>query len=269
MEQPGKEFKRSSVDCFGYRIPFIEAGTGDVIISLPGSAGLEASTAKDMLAGRYKVIEFDPPGWGDTPALPAQMKQKHLAVILAEAVAELGIERYHLLGTSMGGTNAMWLAGLYPDRVKSLTFEAPMLFTRDEDLHHPEANKMIEALVAGAPLPDVSAYPAPPPHPRKPWATADFFRNQMKNRLKMMAKSDHAYDHPDLHAFASKLKMPIQLLFGTADEIYKATYPTHFSKSVPTAEVIVIPDAVHDVQNSAPEKFVEQMLAIVRRQISM
>ncbi len=265
MVEPGSKFKKQSIAAFGYEIPYIEAGQGDVIISLPGSAGLEMSRAKDLLAEEFRVIEFDPPGWGETPALAGVMKQRQLGLVLAEAIAELGIERFHLIGTSMGGTNAFWLAAQFPERVKSMILEAPMLFPRtQEDLVNPDGQKMIDALVAGAPPPDMSGYPGPPPHPMKPWSTTEFFREQMNRRFKMMAKSDHAYDDPTLRDFAKSLTIPTTMLMGTEDEIYKPVYAERFKEIVPSATVTFVKAATHDIQNTAPEAFVEIVSSFIK-----
>jgi len=256
MELPGNKFVEKTVECFGYAIPYAEAGKGDTIVSFPGSAGLEMSTAKDLLARDYRVIEIDPPGWGKQPQTTGKMRMRDLGTILAGVLKELDIGEFHLIGTSMGGTNAFWMASQYPNGVKSITLEAPMLFPKDEDMVHPEGKKMIEALQNGAPAPDFSAYPAPPAHPRKPWSDADFFRQQMRNRFKMMAKVDHAYDAPELRAFASNSTIPTQMLLGTQDEVYNQSYAETFKSAAPKAYVKSIENGTHDLQNSTPEAFV-------------
>ncbi len=256
MEQPGKKFIRGTVQCFGYTIPYAEAGQGDVLISFPGSAGLEMSTAKDMLSESFRVIEFEPPGWGETPALQGEMKQAHLAIILAAAITELGIEKFHLMGTSMGCTHAFWLAKNHQDRVLSLTLEAPMLFYRPEDLVQPDES-FLDAIRSGdMPIPDFSNYPAPPPHPNKPWATTEFFREQMTRRFKMFLHSDHPADQSELQSFASSSSVPTKMLLGSEDEILNPCYADRFKSFMPQAKVETIETAIHDIQNSLPEAFV-------------
>jgi pimeloyl-ACP methyl ester carboxylesterase len=259
---PGEKFERGTVASFGYEVPFAQAGSGDAIVFLPGSAGLEMSSAKDTLAQSFRVIELDPPGWGETAPLAAQMQQRQLAIVLADAISALGLARYHLVGASMGGLNAFWLAKQYPERVLSITLEAPMLFYRPQDLVNPDES-FIRALRAGAPAPDMSAYPAPPPHPRKPWATADFFRHQMRNRFKMFRTTDHPADNSALESFAREAKMPIALLLGTQDEILNPCYAERFKDMVPSSRIDIIDGATHDIQNTAPEGFV----AAIGRQI--
>jgi len=261
--QPGGKFERGTVASFGYEVPFAQSGAGDAIVFLPGSAGLEMSAAKDILAENFHVIELDPPGWGETPALVAQMQQRQLAIVLAEAIGALGLTRYHLVGTSMGGINAFWLAQQYPGRVKSVTLEAPMLFCRPQDLVKPDES-FILALRAGAPAPDMSAYPAPASHPRKPWATADFFRQQMRNRFKMFRTTDYPADNSALEGFAHETTIPLALLLGTHDEILNLSYAKRFKDMAPSARIEIIDRATHDIQNTAPEAFV----ATIRRQIN-
>ena len=257
---PGSKFERGTVEVFGYQIPYAEAGSGEVIVSLPGSAGLEMSTAKDALAESNRVIELEPPGWGETPEIAGEMQQRHLAIILAEAVAELGIDRYHLVGTSLGGNNAFWLASQFPERVATITLEGPMMFCPPEDLVNPFD---IVAAVKGGMTYDENAMPAPPAHPNKPWATADYFHEQMRRRFKMMKYLAHPEDDGPLREFAKSTGIPTMLLLGTADELLKESYAQTFAEVMPSAAVRVIEGGTHDIQNSAPEAFVEAVSDLI------
>ena len=257
---PGSKFERGSVEVFGYRIPFAQAGSGDVVVSLPGSAGLEMSTAKDVLAESHRVIELDPPGWGETPEIAGEMQQRHLAIILAEAVAELGIDRYHLVGTSLGGNNSLWLASQFPERVATMTLEGPMLFCPPEDLVNPFD---IVAAVKGGMSYDENAMPAPPTHPNKPWSTPEFHHEQMRRRFRMMKYLAHPEDDGPLREFARSTDIPTMLLLGTADELLKESYAQTFAEVMPSATIRVIPGAGHDIQNTAPEAFVEAVSGLI------
>lgn len=254
---PGSGFKHGSVGVFGYVVPFAEAGEGDVIVSLPGSAGLEMSTAKDILAQSYRVIELDPPGWGATPPLSATMRQRHLATILGEALAEMGVSNFSVIGTSMGGLTALWLAQQYPDRVNAVILEGPMAFAQVDDLYNPGAETMIEAIKSGEIAGYEGNYPAPPPHPKKPWADAAFFHEQMRRRFKMFRHTDHPGEQDLLLPFARSGTVPITLVLGSEDEILKPSYADTLDALVPDLAVHRIEGATHDVQNTAPDAFVD------------
>ncbi len=146
---PGQAFKQGEVKSGKYDLVYASAGEGPVIVSFPGSAGMEMSVAKDILAREFRVIEINPPGWAGRTDLKEKMDQRDLADLLAEAIAALGIDRYHLLGTSMGGINAVWLTLRHPDRVKSLVLDASMTFMAPEHSTDPAGTGFIEALRAG------------------------------------------------------------------------------------------------------------------------
>lgn len=73
-----------------------------------------------QLAAKYKVIVFDNRGVGQTdkPDIPYSIDM--MADDTAELLNALGIERAHILGTSMGGRIAVALALRHPQQVKSL-----------------------------------------------------------------------------------------------------------------------------------------------------
>ena len=62
--------------------------------------------------GEFEVIACDTPGLGASPALPAGMKPTvvHCADAFERFFAELGLERPHVAGNSMGGALALELA---------------------------------------------------------------------------------------------------------------------------------------------------------------
>ena len=257
---PGSTFERGTVGVFGYEIPYAKAGKGEVIISLPGSAGLEMSTAKDTLAKSHCVIELDPPGWGETAELAAEMQQRHLSIILAESIAELGIDRYHLVGTSLGGNNALWMASQFPERVATITLEGPIVFCPPEDMVNPFD---LVAAVKGGMAYEEGAVPVPAPHPNKPWSTAEYFHEQMRRRFRMMKFLAHPEDDSPLREFVKSTGIPTMLLLGTADELLKESYAQTFASAMPTASIKLIEGATHDIQNSAPEAFVEAVASLI------
>jgi len=256
---PGSKFKRGSVEAFGYEIFYAESGEGDTLVSVPGSAGLEMSVAKDMLAENFRVIEFDLPGWGESPAVHAKMRLRQLATILVAALDELTIEKYHLLGTSMGANVALWLASMQPEKVLSMTFEGPMLFHTQDDLRNPV--DVIPMIQQGLEY-DPTIYPAPPPHPMKPWADERYFHDQMRRRFKMMRYIEHPVDDSPLHGFASATKIPTLLLLGDNDEVLKPDYARTFLDKFSAAALEVAERGTHDLQNTAPEFFVEKFKCI-------
>lgn len=261
---PGKPFRRSKVDAGGFTLDYAEAGPPDAaitIVSLPGSAGLEMSTAKDVLSQRCRVIEINPPGFGDNNDLTRPTTQSEIGAVLAEAANKLVKGRYYIIGTSMGGGNALYAAMHAPDRVAGLILEGSMTPVRMQDLQSPPPTpEQLEALKkAGGPPP----YPDRPPHPKKPWASSAYVAKQMGDRIRMFQWVATDFEGEAAVRAARERRTPIVALLGDEDEILKTSQAEAFKAVLPHAEFHLITGGTHDLQNTTPDQFVQQVEAFV------
>ena len=103
-------------------------GRGPVILMIHGlAANLYCwRTLAELLRQDYTVLIPDLPGFGETSkhddegyGLDDQIPR------LTAFLDALGIDRCHVVGNSMGGNLALWLALKHPDRVRSVTAIAP------------------------------------------------------------------------------------------------------------------------------------------------
>lgn len=79
---------------------------------------------KDAIAGRYRGIFVDRPGYGHSDRMGADDPAKQ-AALYAQLLDELQIEQVVLVGHSLGAASVAAFAVLYPDRVRGLVFLAP------------------------------------------------------------------------------------------------------------------------------------------------
>jgi pimeloyl-ACP methyl ester carboxylesterase len=112
-----------------------EAGTGPVVLLLHGSgpgttgAGAWANTVRAL--GGFRFVVPDQAGFGDTPLPPGSrggldVWVSSAAALMDELGDELGIERYAVVGHSMGGAVALALAAARPDAVTRVVAVASM-----------------------------------------------------------------------------------------------------------------------------------------------
>jgi pimeloyl-ACP methyl ester carboxylesterase len=87
------------------------------------------------LAQKYRVIRLDLPGFGLTGASPANdySEEKDLA-FLTHFADKLSLEKFSVIGHSMGGKMAWSLAASQPERVQALVLMAPDGFPETKDI---------------------------------------------------------------------------------------------------------------------------------------
>jgi pimeloyl-ACP methyl ester carboxylesterase len=85
------------------------------------------------LAGSYRVIALDLPGFGDSfKPLDAPYDAPFFARMVVELMDALGVRRSHVIGNSMGGRVALELGLRHPHRVRRVVLLAPSLAWRRE-----------------------------------------------------------------------------------------------------------------------------------------
>lgn len=135
-----------------------------------------------LLGGGRQVIRFDHRDTGRSSCLDFQIHPYTLADMAADTVAVLdghGIAAAHIVGASLGGAIAQWLAVHRPDRVLTLTaiMTGPM--------GHDARVAWMRALAGQAPDPDE----LPPPAPRWLQHVAELAQNPQTSREDQIASA--------------------------------------------------------------------------------
>lgn len=124
----GVPYAVSSVDAGGVPTRALTAGSGPDVVFLHGTSGhLEAFTrnVRAFVEAGFRCHAIDLLGHGFTgkPDRPYQIPD-YVAHVVAYLDAR-GIERADLVGESIGGWVAAWLASEHPERVSALVLVAP------------------------------------------------------------------------------------------------------------------------------------------------
>ena len=111
----------------GGSIAFEQMGEGKTLLLVAGTGfagGTWPPALLERLTRRFRVITFDHRGTGRTPSTEGSYSTRLFAADALALLDHLGIERCHVLGHSMGGRVAQWMALDGPDRVLSLVLAA-------------------------------------------------------------------------------------------------------------------------------------------------
>ncbi|HEX6619910.1 MAG TPA: alpha/beta fold hydrolase [Solirubrobacteraceae bacterium] len=115
------------------RLSTMKAGSGPPVVALHGLGGTKGSFMPTVaaLAGEFRVIATDLPGFGDSDKpLRAAYDARYFASTVVDLLDALGIDRAHLIGNSLGGRVALEVGLRHPDRVGRLALLAPSLAWR-------------------------------------------------------------------------------------------------------------------------------------------
>ncbi|MFJ9413228.1 alpha/beta fold hydrolase [Streptomyces sp. NPDC101227] len=125
-------------------------GAGEPIVLLHGIGHhLQAwRPVPDILAASHEVIALDLPGFGASPALPGDSSYDLATVVplLAAAFRELGVDRPHVVGNSLGGLLALELGRA--KAVRSVTALSPAGFWTPAERRY--AFGVLRGMYAGA-----------------------------------------------------------------------------------------------------------------------
>ena len=111
-------------------VSLLEAGQGEPLLMLHGLGGTKISFLPTVsaLAPAMRTIAMDMPGFGDSgKPVGASYGPRMFSEWAVRLLDDLGIERAHVLGHSLGGRAALELAVRHPDRVMSLVGMTPSM----------------------------------------------------------------------------------------------------------------------------------------------
>ncbi|WP_026197765.1 alpha/beta fold hydrolase [Sciscionella marina] len=114
-----------------YTLNYHEAGSGPALVMLhgsgPGVSGMSNFAANlGPLSGHFRTIVPDMPSFGDSPAATySRPYPEHAADAVISLLDDLGIDKAHLVGNSMGGFVALETAFHYPERVGRMVLMGP------------------------------------------------------------------------------------------------------------------------------------------------
>ena len=237
-------------DVAGARLHVQRTGVGDPLVLITGLGADISSWAKltALLDGR-EVVTFDQPGMGRSTLTPRPMRMKGTARVALALLDELGLERFDLLGYSLGGILAQEIAFRAPRRVRKLVLAgttpgipcelAPlktrrMLMDRKRFDDRELAERTLPLLAGG-----VTA--------RDPELVAELVAKRMA-------------DPPDRRAFRRqvwsvlgwsgqrrlrKLEIPLLVLHAEEDPLIPRSNADKFAELVPDARLHVLPGAGH------------------------
>lgn len=258
----------------GYRLHYVEAGTGEVVVFLHGFPSYWLSFVRQMNALKedYRVVAIDglAAGKSDAPRNMGAYKLENMSQHLLALIDHLGAKKVHLVGHDWGSTFAFGFAQRYPDHVASVTglSAAPLnallnLMKTEPELQQTSA--YIERLKRANPLLIVALGAdkqvwtgAFQPLVAKGYLTAaegDLFRRATGNPKRIDAHINWyranvpAFDAIGNDSFwpsrTARLTMPAQMIWGEDDRVFIPEYARAAAGLSSNMKLLALPEVGH------------------------
>ena len=254
-ERSSAGLNQHSIEVDGLHIEYLEGGQGDVVLLLHGFGADKDNWTRisKHFTPHYKVIAPDLPGFGESSRQPdanytiaAQADRVHA---FARA---LGIQSFHLGGSSMGGNIAGVYAAQHPERVISLWLVAP------GGVASADPSEMKKELDAGKSNPLVVEsvedykrlidfiFGKKPfiPGPMLNHLAKDAIRNRPLNQ-KIFEQINVASDSFSLESTLNGSAVPTLILWGTDDRVLHVSGAEILESVMPNAQVAIMEGVGH------------------------
>ena len=243
-------------------IAYLEGGQGETILMVHGFGGNKDNWTPfaKYITPKYHVVALDLPGFGsstyhDTASYGYVDQAKRLDLFMAA----LGVDRFHIVGNSMGGDIAGRFAVMFPAKVISLgLFDAAGVASP-----HPSELKQILASGGKNPLivekPEdfdalmAFAFVKPPEIPKfvKKVLIAEGLRHQASNQ-KIFREIGSALD--TLQSDLGLIQAPTLVLWGEKDRILDVSSADVFVEGIKNSTKVIIENCGHLPMIEKPEE---------------
>jgi pimeloyl-ACP methyl ester carboxylesterase len=249
-------------------VAYERVGEGPPLVFVHGAAcdGRLWRPQAAVLADELTVVAWDEPGAGRSSDVPEGFGLADYADCLASVIDDLALGPAHVAGISWGGTVALELYRRRPELVATLilvdtyagwkgSLPEEEVQARVEGVRHlleapaDEFDPVLPGLFAGGPpvafrslLEEIAA---------------DVRPESLRTQISVMAEADQTDLLPGI-------AVPTLLIWGERDARSPLRVARQFQRSIPGAELVVIPDCGHVSNLERPELFTEAVRTFCR-----
>jgi pimeloyl-ACP methyl ester carboxylesterase len=240
----------SRLEVGGLEVAYRRKGEGEPVLYLHAGAFTRMWLPfHERLSQSVDLIAPEHPGYGETPMPDWLDGFDDLVIHYAELLEELGLERVHVVGHSLGGWIAAELAVFYPERLRSLTLIVP-----------------IGLRIEGKPWPNLAAM--------TPQARLDRTFNDKANMAAVTPDADDLDEVTHLYGEATtmarlawspqydlklehrlrRVKAPALVLRAEHDRLIPDEMAERYAELLPNARIEAVPGTGHGLPIEQPDR---------------
>jgi pimeloyl-ACP methyl ester carboxylesterase len=245
----------------GARVRLFRGGTGNPLVFLHGAGGHTGwMPFLDELATRFEIFAPEHPGFGQSDDPPWLDDIGDLAYFYLDLLKALGLDRAHLMGTSLGGWIAAELAVRNTARLASLTLVGAAGITAN-----------------GEPIDDIFRMPVEE-NLRRFYADPDRAARRLgdlakadmtivaKNRATVTRLAYPRFHNPGLAKWLHRIDVPTLLLWGERDGMVPPKFGEAYRELIPGSRLVVLANAGHAPFDEQKDAFLAAFLDFIGSQ---
>ena len=244
-------FTRRTFKINGIDTVVLEAGSGPALVFLHGAGTVTGFDFAEPWTRRFRVIVPYHPGFGPSADDPRIEKIHDYVLHYVELFDTLKLDRFRLVGQSMGGFIAVQYAVEHGSQVEKLVLVCPIGIPVPAS--HPTTNFLtvppeeLPALLAHDPQTVIKHLPsgAPPP---------EFIAERTKEATtagRVLGGGSRTFDEK-LPRQLHRITMPTLLVWGKQDRLTPTIQHNTWAQALPRAKVRLYDNAGHLVLDEAP-----------------
>lgn len=219
------------------------------------------------LRGGFRCISYDLRGHGKSPIPRPPYSLEDLVADLEMLRAELGIQRAHIMGHSLGGMIGPAYALAYPDRVRSLgIFSTAAGRTEDDSA---KVKGVVRSMREKGIAPVLETL-------KDRWFTPEFSARRpeiIERRMQQVIDCDaevflsvfDIYAETEMAPWLHRVKAPSLVLTGENDGGCNPRLNKFIAGEMQNSELVILPELRHAILLEAPDKVAPPVLDFLRR----
>lgn len=264
-ERSGAGLEESSIRVGELNIAYlsnIEPVDGETIVLIHGFGANKDNWTRlsRELTDDFNLVAVDLPGHGDS-SKPLDLgyrfedQVRHLSGILKA----LDVQKFHMMGNSMGGAITALYAATYPDQVRTaVLFDPAGIFEYESEL----VNLVMEGDNPLIPSKEGDFKRlidfALEKEPFVPWPIYDVMEenaiaNQEVNRVIFSAIRDNSYE-PEFRQAITRIQAPVLVVWGKEDRVINYRNAEVFVNQIPDARKVLLEEVGHAPMVEVPEE---------------
>jgi pimeloyl-ACP methyl ester carboxylesterase len=245
------------------------AGHGPTVLFLHGIGGNRRNWygQLDHLSASYRAVAVDMRGYGDSDEIAEPFEFAEFVDDVIRLLDELGADKAHVVGLSMGGLVAQALYGRDPSRVRSLSLVA-CRSAAEAMPHGANRNAFIQARLGplregGAPRLAESLAPELLSTSASAWAKEQVMDSLRRIRPASYERIMHARMRAGAMLAPQTIAVPTLVMAADQDRVAPADQMRVLADLIPTSRFVLLAPSGHLINLEQPERFNAELSAFL------